>query len=271
MSRVLATLFVVLALLHSASAIAAAYSWTYPGSEPFGSPSGACLEIREYMTPPSTSYKAIGQRVVRFNDVQYDCYIKFQHNDDANEVVEVGPVHILRNGDTCPPGQVLLADQANGTCGCPAGLLLDELTQECVPEPSECESRKGQLESFYASSLSFTMCRAGCELGMDSLTPFKRTVSSEVVYHYTGAYTGESCPTDSPSLDGCNDCEAPPPTESTHDEQCTETVDTPEGKRSSCNFTDTTKDNIDCVAKGGSLGEFKGAQTCVAQNKGPKT
>jgi hypothetical protein len=260
-------------LLLATAANADTYSWWYGGQiegPGYPSPTAACSYLLSVSNPwPAETYVPESYLLQQFTRTQFNCYIRQKHLPSSGIALQ-GPFHILRSGASCPAGQLELEDQTDGSCGCPAGLIIDEITNECVPKPSECESKKGQRESFISAQVGFSMCRAGCELGMESINPFKRTASSQTLFHYTGGYTGSSCSEDSPEVEEGDASNPPPPTESSSDQTCTETVDTPEGKRSTCRFTEQTKDNIDCASKGGTIGHFNDVMRCVASGKGPK-
>ncbi|WP_447722269.1 hypothetical protein [Aquipseudomonas campi] len=168
---------------------------------------------------------------------------------------------IVRSGDTCPPDHTLNDNTDDPT-----------LPICTPPEPDKCEAKLGQSDNFIVGGLQFKMCRDNCELALDSVQPFKRSATSETIYHFFGVYTGESCQTNTSIIPGV----APPePTESDRDEECTATSVTfdGEGRRhetSSCTTTTTDLDNQACIAKGGSVGEFQGVMQCVNKGNGPK-
>ncbi len=156
---------------------------------------------------------------------------------------------------------------------CPTGETYDSTTGECKgPEPDKCEAKAGQSDNFIVAGLQFKMCRDNCELAFNDAQSFKRTASSENLYHFFGVYTGESCQTNTSIVPGVTPPEA---TESDQTQECTATSVTTdaEGRRhetSSCTTTTTDIDNQACVAKGGSVGAFNGVMTCVNKGNGPK-
>ncbi|WP_454255712.1 hypothetical protein [Pseudomonas sp. Marseille-Q8238] len=156
---------------------------------------------------------------------------------------------------------------------CDDGSVRDEATGECKgPEPDKCEAKAGQSDNFIVAGLQFKMCRDNCELALDGVQPFKRTASSETLYHFFGVYTGESCQTNTSIVPSVSPPEA---TESDQNKECTATSVTTdaEGRRhetSSCTTTTTDIDNQACIARGGSVGTFNGVMTCVNKGNGPK-
>lgn len=227
---------------------AADYLWHLDGvsAQTFSSPQKVC-EYHYISAPQPSSNLKSG---VYENGTRVRCSVHFNGNTDWT----IG--YGWRDGN-----------------GCTLPSVYNPETYSCeAPEPDQCEAKAGQSDNFIVAGLQFKMCRDNCELALDSVQPFKRTASSETLYHFFGVYTGESCETNTSIVPGVTSPEA---TESDQSQECTSTSVSydSEGRRhetSSCTTTTTDIDNQACVARGGSVGTVDGVMTCVNKGSGPK-
>lgn len=170
------------------------------------------------------------------------------------------------------PFEDILITRGGTNCSDPAYTLNPETGICDPPHQNECQAKIGQPHSFGTDMGQMESCVDKCIVVVDASAPSAITTYkkpgdiSKTYWWVTGVFSGEECATsDGP------DNNAPAPTESTSDRDCTPTTTGEDGSQvSSCTETKVEVDNQGCVAKGGSVGSVNGVMQCVAANKGPK-
>jgi len=123
--------------------------------------------------------------------------------------------------------------------------------------------------------MKYEFCVNKCSAAVTSVeaTSTPKAFGPTYIY-YKAMFTGESCAEDTPQPETAP---APPDlTESEEDKDCgpVERVQDAEGRMheiSKCVTEQSTRENQQCTAKGGSMGDVNGVATCIESKKGPTT
>lgn len=231
--------------LFFAQAASAAYMWAAHNASGsmvangFSSPDAACKHLNA-----ATSAKF-------FHEFTFKCY---------EGVYEYGQ-YARRYGDSCADPKA----------------VYDPYTGKCETPQNQCEPLTGQTTS--ASSvypdMKYEFCINKCSAAVTSVeaTSTPKAFGPTYIY-YKAMFTGESCAEDTPQPE--NAPVPPEPTESEEDKDCgpVERVQDAEGRMheiSKCVTEQSTRENQQCSAKGGSMGDVNGVATCIESKKGPTT